>query len=92
LSPRDGAHGTLLDHALQLIDLGVGVDDTRAERSISADQRIDRLHDLPLGETAHLGNQPRQFLQIVVESPGGVFESHVDSPRACARNVSRSGL
>ena len=62
----------LLDHALQLVDLGVGGDDALAERDVAADQRIDGVDDHALGEAAHLGDQPGQFLQIAVERLGGM--------------------
>ncbi len=43
--------------ALQLVDLGVGGDDARAERDVPADQRIDGFDDLPFREATHLGDE-----------------------------------
>ena len=77
LAPRDGQHRALLDHALQIVDFGVGGDDALAERDVAADQRIDGFDDHAFGKTAHLGDQPGQFLQIAVERLGGVFGSHL---------------
>jgi len=62
---------------LQMIDFGVGGDNALAEHDIPADQRVDGLDDHALGKTAHLRDQPRQFLQIAVECLGGMFTSHV---------------
>jgi len=60
-----------------------------AERMIveSVDALIRR--DVPLGQSAHLGDKPGQFLQVTIEGLGGVFKSHVRSPRALARQPKR---
>ena len=81
LAPGDGQHRALLDHALQIVDFGVGGDDALAERDVAADQRIDGIDDHAFGETAHLGDQPGQFLQIAVERLGGMFGAHLVLPQ-----------
>ena len=45
----------------------------RPERNVAADQRVDGIDDLPFGQAAHLGDQPRELLQIDVEGFCGVF-------------------
>ena len=77
LTPGDGEHRALFDHALQVVDFGVGGHDTLAEHDIAPDQRIDGFHDHALGKAAHFRDQPGQFLQIAVECLGGMFRSHV---------------
>ena len=67
--------------ALQIVDLGVGGDHALAERDVAADQRVDGIDDHALGKTAHLRDQPGQFLQIAVERLGGMFRSHRLSPQ-----------
>ena len=47
-----------------------------AERDIAADQGVDGIDDHALGKTAHLRDQPGQFLQVAVECLGGMFRSH----------------
>jgi len=69
---------------LQLVDLAVGGHHAARGRDVAADQRIDRFHDLPFGEATHFRDQPGQFLQVAVESLGGMFKSHVRSPRNVA--------
>ncbi len=59
--------------ALQDVDLDVGSHDPLAERDVAADQRVDGIDDHAFGQAAHLGDQPRQFLQIAVERFCGVF-------------------
>ena len=81
LAPRDGQHRAFLDDVLQAVDFDIGGDDALAERDIPADQRIDGIGDHALGKTAHLRDQPGQFLQIAVERLGGVFRTHCCFPR-----------
>ena len=77
LAAGNRQHRTLFDRVLQVVDLGVSRDHTLAERDVAADQRLDRVHDHAFGKTAHLGDQPGQFLQIAVERLGGVLGRHL---------------
>ncbi len=86
LARGDGQHGALFDRALQLVDLGVGGDDALApsatSRRISAstDSTICRSARPPISATRRV-----ELLQVVVESLGGVFKSHlIFLPRICA--------
>ena len=70
LQPRVAVaeHGLLLlDRPLQSIDFGIHHDDILCEVGIAAVERIDRISDHPLGETAHLGNHPRELLEVDVK-------------------------
>jgi len=71
----------LLDPLLESIDLGVGGDDTLAERDVAADQRVDGIDDHALGEAAHFRDRPGQFLEVGIEGLCGMFRTHSPSPQ-----------
>ena len=50
-----------------MIDLGVLSDDSLGQLARRAVERIDRVADLALRETAHLGDHARQLLEFLVE-------------------------
>ncbi len=77
LAPGDGQYRAFLDHVLQAVDFGIGGHHMLAQRDVATDQRVDGFDDHALGKTAHLGDQPGQFLQVAVERLGGMFSSHV---------------
>ena len=57
----------LLDFALQGVDRGIGRDHLLGKLGVALGQRIDGIRDLLFGKPAHLGDQPRQLLQVGVE-------------------------
>ena len=53
------------------------------EHGVVTIERVDRVADQALGETAHLGDHPHQLLEIGVERLVGVFgHYHVVPPLA----------
>jgi hypothetical protein len=94
LAARDGEHRLFFDFALQCIDVRVPRGYALRQRGIALRQGIDRLRDLFLGKTAHLGNHACEILQVRVERLHGVVGHRVHlslmyvGRRSCA---SRSG-
>ena len=86
LPPRDGEDGFFLDLALQGVDRRIHGDDALAELDVAIDQGLDGIGDLPLRESAHLGDLAGDLLQIGVERLGGVIDSGGDSVMAITRS------
>jgi hypothetical protein len=57
----NGLNRPFLDVALHGIDCRVGGDNALCRTAFARRQRLDRLGNLPLGQTAHLGDCPREF-------------------------------
>ena len=72
LPPCNGLNRPFLNVALHGIDRRVGGDDPLCKTAVARRQCLDRFGNLPLGQPTHLGDCPREFLQVRVEDFGGV--------------------
>ena len=75
LPPRNGENGFLLDFTLHGVDRRIHRDHALAQLYIAIDQSLDGIGDLAFGEAAHFRNLASDFLQVGVESFGGVIDS-----------------
>ncbi len=78
LPPRDGEDGFFLDFALQGVDRRIRRDHALGQLRVAIDQSLDGIGDLAFHKPAHLGDLAGDFLQIAVESFGGVVDSGGD--------------
>ena len=82
LAPGDRQDRAFFDLALQGVDLHVDGDRALGQGGIALAQRIERVADLFLRQSAHFGDQPGDILQVDVECLGGVFRHHLLLPRS----------
>ena len=75
LPAGDGQDRLFLDLMLHRVDGRIGGDHLFGEIGVAFDQGAGGIGDLPLGETAHLGDPALDVLQVGVEGLGGVVES-----------------
>jgi hypothetical protein len=67
-------HGALLDRLLHHVNRRIGRDIGSRALIVAPRQRFDRFGELPLGASAHLGNQASKTSQIGVETFGRTFQ------------------
>ena len=73
LPQRNGRDGFFFDLPLQCVDRRVGGDDLTRQTDVAPRQRVDRVRDLLLGETAHLRDHLRELDEVGIEDSGGVL-------------------
>ena len=73
LPARDRQHRLLLDLALQRIDRGIERDRALGTLGIAPGQRLDRIGNLLLGQTAHFRDHASDVLQIDIEGLGSML-------------------
>jgi phosphate transport system protein len=56
-----------IDFAFKLVELAITLDHVPRQRLVAADQRLHRIADRELREAAHLGDQPAQAGDVLVE-------------------------
>jgi hypothetical protein len=71
---EDDIHGALLDRLLHLVDRRISRDIGSRPFVVAPPQRFDCFGKLPLGASAHFGNQAGEISQIGIEAFAGAFE------------------
>jgi hypothetical protein len=71
---ENNVHGALLDRLLHDVDRRISRDIGSRAFIVAPRQRFDRFGELPLGASAHLGNQASETSQIGIETFGRTFQ------------------
>src|SRR5208283_4868491 len=76
----------VVELALQLVDLGIALDDACGQLTVAPDDCVDRRSELALGEPSHLGDRVAELAQLFVVSLDNVLGRHrSNSPRSSAQ-------